>query len=56
MWPFQGKDPEPDLPNPPYPGLDEKTIAAAKPSPPVTGPAISPEGQSSVRLQTRGQP
>jgi hypothetical protein len=58
MWPFRGKDltVEPDLQDPPYPGLAEKTIAAAKPSPPVTAPGISLDGQPSVRLQTRGQP
>jgi hypothetical protein len=46
---------EPDLQDPPYPGLAEKTIAAAKP-PPVTGLEISLDGHPSVRLQTRGQP
>jgi hypothetical protein len=50
-----GACPEPELQDPPYPGMDEKTIAA-KPSPPVAGPVISLDGQPSVRLQTRGQP
>ena len=40
----------------PYPGLDERTIAAAKPSLTVSKPAISLDGKPSVRLQTRGQP
>jgi hypothetical protein len=56
MWPFRGKDPEPELPDPSYPGLAEKTVAAAKPSPPMAGPEISLDGQPSGRLQTRGQP
>jgi hypothetical protein len=56
MSPFRRKDPEPELRDPPYPGLTEKMIAAAKPLPSVTGPAISLDGQPSVRLQTRGQP
>jgi hypothetical protein len=51
-----GACPEPELQDPPYPGLDEKTIAATKPSPPVGGPEISLDGHPSVRLQTRGQP
>jgi hypothetical protein len=57
MWPFRGKDltVQPDLEDPLYPGLAEKTIAAAKP-PPATGTEISLDGQPSVRLQTRDQP
>ena len=56
MWPFRDKDWRDDLTDPPYPALAEKTIAATKPPPPVTGPEISLDGQPSVRLQTRGQP
>ena len=43
--------------HPPYPGLAEKTIAAAKPSPPVAGPEICLDSQlaaPSVRRH-RGQ-
>jgi hypothetical protein len=43
----------PELQGSPYPGRNEKVIAAAKPSPPVH-PEISLD--SSVRLQKRGQP
>jgi hypothetical protein len=43
----------PELEGSPYPGRNEKVIAAAKPSPPVH-PEISLD--SSVRLQKRGQP
>jgi hypothetical protein len=53
-----GACPERELQDPPYPGLDEKAIAASdhQKAPPLTGPGISLDGQPSVRLQTRGQP
>jgi hypothetical protein len=49
-----GACPKPELPDPPYPGMDEKTIAATKP--PLAGPEINLDSQPTVRLQTRGQP
>jgi hypothetical protein len=57
VWPVRQKDltPDWDMPDPPCPGLDEKTIAAAKPPPPITVPEITLDGQPSVRLRTRGQ-
>jgi hypothetical protein len=56
-YPLFGACPKPEMQDPPYPGLAEKTIAAGKPPrPPVTGAMISLDGQPSVRLQTRGQP
>lgn len=48
--------PRPELQDPPYPGLNEKTIAAAKPSPPVASPEISLDGQPSVRPKHAASP
>jgi hypothetical protein len=42
--------------HPPYPGMDERPIAATKPPKTVFEPGISLDGEPSVRLQTRGQP
>ena len=60
VWPFRQIDLTPDwhadLPDPPYPGLDEKAIAAAKPPVPRTVPEVGLDGQPSVRLHAHGQP
>lgn len=61
MWPFRNKDLTPDwargLPDPPVPGSSERAVAAAKPSPPVTGPQISGRSLSvPAQLHSRGQP
>ena len=50
-----------DLHDPPYPGSSERAIAAAKPSPPVTGPETSLDGQPGslsvpAQLHIRNQP
>jgi hypothetical protein len=40
-----GACPRPELQDPPYPGIDKKTIATDHPPRPVAGPEISIDGQ-----------